>query len=98
VDPIARLWAQTEWLKAASLLAAMSTGAQRDRYLASTERAASALRRFLETPVKGLWFDKMRPDGTFVDEPAPASSFYHIACAIYEFEDRLGEIAGTRSM
>jgi mannose-6-phosphate isomerase len=98
LDPIARLWAQTEWLKAASLLAAMSSGARRDRYLASAERAASALRRFLAAPVKGLWFDKMRPDGTFVDEPAPASSFYHIACAIYEFEDRLGEIAGTRSM
>ncbi|VVT30856.1 AGE family epimerase/isomerase [Rhizobium sp. EC-SD404] len=98
VDPIARLWAQTEWLKAASLLAAMCSGRERERYLASAARAASALRRFLETPVSGLWFDKMRADGSFVDEPAPASSFYHIACAIYEFEDRLGEIAGARSM
>jgi hypothetical protein len=26
----------------------------------------------------------LRPDGSFVHEPAPASSFYHLVCAIGE--------------
>ncbi|OCP11176.1 MULTISPECIES: AGE family epimerase/isomerase [unclassified Ensifer] len=91
-DPIARLWPQTEWLKAAVRFAALSNGAERERYLASAARAAAALQTFLETPVAGLWRDKQTSDGRFVDEPAPASSFYHILCAIYETEDCLARL------
>jgi mannose/cellobiose epimerase-like protein (N-acyl-D-glucosamine 2-epimerase family) len=40
--------------------------------------AAQSLWRYLDVPVTGLWHDKMLPDGTFVTEAAPASSFYHI--------------------
>jgi mannose/cellobiose epimerase-like protein (N-acyl-D-glucosamine 2-epimerase family) len=29
----------------------------------------------------------MQPHGSFVEEPAPASSFYHIACAIAALRD-----------
>lgn len=93
-DPVARLWAQTEWLKAAMLLAAVSSGEQRGRYLASAERAAETLRRFLDVPLAGLWYDKLQPDGSFANEPAPASSFYHIVCAIGEVRDRLTEMEG----
>jgi mannose/cellobiose epimerase-like protein (N-acyl-D-glucosamine 2-epimerase family) len=88
-DPVARLWPQTEWLKAAIRFAAVTESAERQRYLASASRAAAALERFLETPVRGLWRDKQDADGAFVDEPAPASSFYHILCAIYELGDCL---------
>ncbi|AHK42567.1 MULTISPECIES: AGE family epimerase/isomerase [Ensifer] len=91
-DPIARLWPQTEWLKASVRFAALTEGAERERYLASAARAASALNLFLETPVAGLWRDKQKPDGSFVDEPVPASSFYHILCAIYETQDCLGRL------
>ena len=42
------------------------------------------LRRYLRTPAEGAWRDKLRPDGTFIDEPAPATSFYHILCACTE--------------
>ncbi|MGE6785736.1 AGE family epimerase/isomerase [Ensifer adhaerens] len=91
-DPIARLWPQTEWLKAAVRFAALTNGAERERYLASAARAAAALQAFLETPVAGLWRDKQKADGSFVDEPAPASSFYHILCAIYETEDCLARL------
>ncbi|WP_377295447.1 AGE family epimerase/isomerase [Rhizobium sp. SG2393] len=89
IDPIARLWPQTEWLKAAIRFAALTEGEERAAYLASAERAAAALDRFLATPIAGLWFDKMRPDGSFVDEAAPASTFYHIVCCIFELKDCL---------
>ncbi|NRQ15957.1 Cellobiose 2-epimerase [Ensifer sesbaniae] len=92
-DPIARLWPQTEWLKASIRFAALTNGVERERYLASAARAAAALRAFLETPVAGLWRDKQKADGSFVEEPAPASSFYHILCAIYESEDCLQRLA-----
>lgn len=91
-DPIARLWPQTEWLKASVRFAALTNGAERERYLASAARAAAALQAFLETPVVGLWRDKQKADGSFIEEPAPASSFYHILCAIYETEDCLARL------
>lgn len=91
-DDIARLWPQTEWIKAGIRLAAVSSGAERDRYLASTHAACDALTRFFEVPVAGLWRDKMQPDGDFVAEASPASSMYHILCAIYEISNTLDEI------
>lgn len=78
-DPEARLWPQTERLKAASLLGAL-TG--EDRYWKSALGAAQGLWRFLDHGARGLWYDKIDRQGKFVVEPAPASSFYHIICAI----------------
>ncbi|MGF9694627.1 AGE family epimerase/isomerase [Rhizobium sp. 0TCS1.26] len=86
-DPIARLWPQTEWIKSAVRLALISEGEQRERYLASAVRACRAFDQFLAVPMSGLWRDKMREDGSFIEEAAPASSFYHILCAIYELDD-----------
>lgn len=85
-DGLARLWPQTEWLKAAVRLASVTDGEERQRYLASGLSAIGALQPFLDTPVKGLWFDKWPADRPMLDEPAPASTFYHIVCAIYEAE------------
>ncbi len=75
----ARLWPQTEWLKAALLLAEQARDGERAALIADAEQALRALRLYL-TP-DGLWLDKRLPDGTFVDEAAPASSFYHIMAA-----------------
>lgn len=81
----ARLWPQTERLKAALALAARATDdAQRKSFEQSALAAAHGLSHYLQMQVPGLWRDKMRPDGTFIDEPSPASSLYHIACAIDE--------------
>ncbi|MAK81601.1 AGE family epimerase/isomerase [Phenylobacterium sp.] len=68
-DPAARLWPQTEWLKAALILGEDALG------------AAQALARYLDTPATGSWRDLNLPTGGFRAEPAPASSFYHIAVA-----------------
>jgi mannose-6-phosphate isomerase len=78
-DGNARLWPQTERLKAA-LLAAELTGDA--RYLSSADEAATTLARYLDTRVAGLWRDQRLADGTWPIEPSPASSFYHIVSAV----------------
>ena len=88
-DGLARFWPQTEWLKAAVRLASATEGEERHRYITSASRAVMAIQPFLDTPVKGLWFDKWPADAPMIDEPAPASTFYHIVCAIYEADSVL---------
>lgn len=83
-NPLARLWGQTEWLKAAISLAEISLGCERDAYLADILRATTSLEHYLEDVPPGLWKDKLDDMYTFKTEPAPASSFYHIVCAILE--------------
>lgn len=81
-QPGARLWPQTERIKAALILAETAEPNQGAEMREQARRAAMSLWRYLDTPVKGLWRDKFEPDGRFVAEPAPASSFYHIICCI----------------
>ncbi len=70
-DRSARLWAQTERLHAHAV-------ARRwDDFPAAFE----GLWRFLDVPVAGTWRDRLMPDGSFVQEAAPASSLYHIVSA-----------------
>jgi len=73
-EPCARLWPQTERLKAAL-------------WLGDTDQAlgaANTLRAYLTARVPGAWRERMKADGSFVDEPAPASSFYHVAGALWD--------------
>jgi mannose-6-phosphate isomerase len=81
LDAEARLWPQTERLKAAALMARTT---REPRYWSMALRASQGLRRYLASDVPGLWFDRLKPDGQFVRQSAPASSFYHIVCAIAE--------------
>ncbi|MFC0632411.1 AGE family epimerase/isomerase [Brevundimonas balnearis] len=71
----ARLWPQTERLKAALILGSMIE-ADQAAYAAEAEAALRGLSGYLLP--NGVWRDKLNPDGSFVEEPAPASSFYHI--------------------
>ena len=80
-DPRARLWPQTERLKAHALMARL-TGEGRHADLAA--QAGDALLRYLQTGVRGRWHDQRLPDGSFVSEPSPASSLYHIVGAARE--------------
>jgi mannose/cellobiose epimerase-like protein (N-acyl-D-glucosamine 2-epimerase family) len=84
IDGDARLWPQCEWLKASLRLALNSGGDESDRYLQSALRAHDALSFFLAAPTPGLWYDRWEPGKGLIDEPAPASSFYHIVSCIYE--------------
>ncbi len=84
----ARLWPQTERLKAALILG--------DRVPAShAGEALKGLQLYLEPT--GLWRDKLEPDGRFVDEPAPASSLYHIAAAWVQLRESTGRAPGRRA-
>jgi mannose-6-phosphate isomerase len=80
-DPGARLWPQTEYLKAA-----LRMGDE-----AEALNAAAGLAKYLDVPLRGAWRDKMRADGGFLDEPAPASSFYHIMIAVLELLAAAGQ-------
>ena len=83
----ARLWPQTERIKAAVIRTRFAQTPEEKRDGAREGLAAiQGLKLYLDVPLKGLWRDKMKADGTFVDEPAPASSFYHIVCAISELK------------
>jgi mannose/cellobiose epimerase-like protein (N-acyl-D-glucosamine 2-epimerase family)/glycosyltransferase involved in cell wall biosynthesis len=87
-DPIARLWAQAERVRA---------------YLAEhrpdndVAAAIRGLRRFLATPTQGLWFDQLAADDRFVLEAARATSLYHIIGAVVELADatKAGPPAGA---
>lgn len=71
-DRSCRLWPQTERLKALVLA----------RGEAGRAAAEPALSRYLLPDPPGLWHERLRPDGSPVEEPAPASSLYHLTCAI----------------
>ena len=78
----ARLWPQSEWIKAALILAETATPDDRIPLLEDAATALKALWLYL-TP-DGLWHDKRLVDGGFVDEPAPATSLYHIMAAFQQ--------------
>lgn len=79
-DGSARLWPQTEYLKAA-----LALGEDADALV-----AANSLARYLEAPVAGWWRERMTVGGDFVAEPAPASSLYHLVVATLELLKRQG--------
>ena len=90
-----RLWPQTEWLKASLILATLSDDVRRAQCLDQAARAQRALWRYL-TP-QGLWRDTMLENGCFIDEPAPASSFYHIMAAYVQVRETVGVIAPQKA-
>jgi mannose/cellobiose epimerase-like protein (N-acyl-D-glucosamine 2-epimerase family) len=89
VRPTARLWPQTERLKSALAFMTASEGEARLHYRDAALAAAKTLWRYLETPLPGLWRDRLQPDGNFVEEPSPASTFYHLICAIQVMKENI---------
>jgi len=85
-DSNARLWPQTERLKAAALAAQITDDSE---YWFMAQDAAASLLPYLETPLAGLWFDAQLPSGQLLNSPAPASSFYHLVGAIAALNELL---------
>ena len=83
-DAEAKLWPQTERLKALHTLTFHSMASAEQKAFAQDrmpEAIAGLQIYFLKEP-KGLWHEVMRADGTLDDQPTRASSLYHITCAI----------------
>ncbi len=76
-DAMARLWPQTERIRAYLI----------DRHDGDEARlgeAIESLSRYLDAPLPGLWYENLAADGRFVVAAAPATSLYHIVGAIAE--------------
>jgi mannose-6-phosphate isomerase len=82
----ARLWPQTERLKASLFF-----GGE-----AEVLRASQGLAKYLDVPARGAWRDKMQADGSFLDEPSPATSLYHLLIAVLELKARSGVTQSIR--
>ena len=82
-----RLWPQTELAKA--WIAQAEAG---ESGAADEARAALVLleRHYLSHAVAGGWYDQFDGDGKSLVATIPASSFYHVLCAIAEAEQVLG--------
>ena len=82
-----RLWPQTEMAKA---WLAQAEGGEAD----AADKARTALARlelhYLRHPVSGGWYDQFDRDGTSLVGTIPASSFYHVLCAVAEADQVLG--------
>lgn len=81
IDGAARLWPQTERLKAAMARFKRTGGADEE---AEAVAAYKGLALYFDAPATGVWRDRMNVDGSWVQEAAPASSFYHIVCGLTE--------------
>jgi mannose/cellobiose epimerase-like protein (N-acyl-D-glucosamine 2-epimerase family) len=94
-DAAAKLWPQTERVKAWCAMSACAESEQQ-RALARAQLTHSVLGllRYLEFEATGLWHEVLLPDGTFTREPCKASSFYHIVGAIETLDQCL---AGARA-
>lgn len=92
IDASARLWPQTERMKSALVLASLEApgSAARAAFEAQAVDAWVGLKRYAAPGRAGHFFDKCRPDGSFVHEPSYASSLYHITCAVSELIGAVG--------
>lgn len=78
----ARLWPLTEALKACCSRFSIPAGI---RARNSDELAATLLTTFLHPATSGLWCDHFDATGKLATANAPASSLYHLCCAISQF-------------
>ena len=94
-DDRARLWPQTERIKAHVAMAAIaSTDGEREASLDRAARATRGLMRFFAHPVPGAWWEHIDARGEPVAEPSRASSLYHIMCAFDVIEGYAAGSAG----
>lgn len=90
-DAHAKLWPQTERIKAWVAMAQQAQAEGQPEAMAQALQAATAamvgLRAYLHHPVPGAWQEVWRADGSWQPEPVRASSLYHIVCALETLAD-----------
>lgn len=80
-----RFWPQTERIKAAVDLGLSRAKADQAVYAAAADQAFETLFRYFEGLPPGLWQDTLLDSGQFQNQPAKASSLYHIINALSEY-------------
>jgi mannose/cellobiose epimerase-like protein (N-acyl-D-glucosamine 2-epimerase family) len=87
-DATAKLWPQTERVKAWHSLSCHPLGSSHVQLASRKEArlAVDSLVRFISPIIPGTWYESMRLDETFVHFPILASSFYHLVGAIAVLE------------
>ena len=81
-DATAKLWPQTERIKAWHLAALTGDVRGAATAEAALQRAVVGLQRYFVASPAGLWHEQLAPDGRFASRECRASSLYHIVCAI----------------
>lgn len=81
-----RLWPQTEIAKAWIAQAESGEAGAADEARWALVRLE---RHYLSHPVRGGWYDQFDRDGKSLVDTIPASSFYHVLCAVTEAEQVL---------
>lgn len=82
-DPNAKLWPQTERIKAWVTRAELATSPEESAHsLARATTALRALQRYLAHPVSGCWHESLDAHGHWQAQDTRASSLYHIVYAL----------------
>lgn len=90
-----RLWPQTEWLKACLAAAQKALGVEAQMAIEGAAEALTCLDPYLATRIPGLWNDRLDAAGRPIEDAAPASSLYHIVCAVEYAERALDSLSRT---
>jgi mannose/cellobiose epimerase-like protein (N-acyl-D-glucosamine 2-epimerase family) len=78
----ARLWCQTEALKAGLLARAEGLPGDETLFIRMLD---VIFNRYLTTPTPGGWYDQIDPNGRVISKHMPTSTFYHVFCALVEY-------------
>lgn len=85
-DANAKLWPQTErikaWVTRAELAQRASSTEEAAQALAHATAATQALQRYLDHPVAGAWHESLDAQGRWQAQDTRASSLYHIVYAL----------------
>jgi len=96
-DSDAKLWPQTERVKAWCAILVTSTGeAARIHACRMIAAAVRGMLKYLRADVPGTWHELCTSQGNFPAGPSKASSFYHVVCAIEVLRKTVG--ADSRDM
>jgi mannose/cellobiose epimerase-like protein (N-acyl-D-glucosamine 2-epimerase family) len=82
-----RCWPQTEIAKAWTAQAEAGESGAADE---ARDALTRLYRHYLRHPVPGGWYDQFDSDNRSLVDAIPASSFYHVLCAVAEAERVLG--------
>ncbi|MCD7061401.1 AGE family epimerase/isomerase [Pelagibacterium xiamenense] len=86
ISPARRMWPQTELLKATRILARM--GETLPAAFTPDAVYGRFYANYLDTPIRGGWYDQFNAEGRLISTYMPSSSFYHVYSALTTYAER----------